>query len=512
MKTQNSLPQLAKKIVGSFTTRSMVFAAVCSVSISTYAEIGDYTPWQSFVNRFNPPAADKPITPADQQNAPIEIKTASPEFNDGFKPWLYDTWQMVTLDPATGAKCADGSPYKFFIKRKASSRNMMLTLEGGGACWNYDSCSTSLVDASIKNIFTPDDKKDVLSFLSATATKYDGIITPIMRDFVSVFQSDFNPNYQNRSQNWTNVYLPYCTADVHIGFGTKIYEDPKGEGKPLVMHHNGAVNALQVSAWVRNNLESPRQVMLNGVSAGGVGTSALYYVFRQVFNDAQSGYMVNDAGPAWYADINGNDKDYPSKYLHTTGLAAWGTDTPRPLNDGTNRSLLDWYGDNNKLGKYGFDKTNLGTINSATARYMAENYPKDGLGFTTFQEDNLFGSFSYRRAFADAAVRDPAARRDATLRYWKKDINRFAENMAGESNFSYYLPATRTLLDGHVVSFDVGETADIQEQNLTFNDFMQTVTEQQPAMHAKEQDFEADRKQFSLLGSITTAFLKAAGL
>lgn len=511
METQNHTHS-RRSLAVSFTTRSMVFAALCAASVSTHAEVGDYTPWQSFLNRSNPPAADKPITPADQSNVPIEIKSASSEFNDGFMPALYDTWQKVTLDPATGAKCADGSPYQFFVKRRSSSRNVMVTLEGGGACWDYKGCSSSVVGASIKNIFTPDNKKDVLSFLSPTAVKYDGFLSTVMRDFLSVFQSDFNPHYQNRSQKWTNVYLPYCTADVHIGFGTKVYKDPEGKGKPLVMHHNGAVNALQVSAWVRNNLESPRQVMLNGVSAGGVGTSGLYYVFRQVFNDAQSGYMINDAGPAWFTDLNGSNQDYPSKYLHTAGLDSWGTGVARPLNDGTNRSLLDWYADNNRLGQYGFSKTNLGTINTATAKYMAANYPKDRLGFTTFQEDNLFGSFSYRRAFADAAVQDRDARRNATIRYWQKDVNRFAQTMTGEPNFSYYLPATRKLLDGHVVSANAGKTADIQEQNLTFNDFMQTVTEEQPAMHAQEKDFEADRKQVSVLGSLTTLFLKAAGL
>lgn len=491
---------------------ALSLSSILMATPSFAATDGNYSGWETFKNYFSPPKADKPITEADQLKVPIKIKSASPDFKDGFNPGLYDQWQLVTLDPSTGAKCADGSPYKFFVKRRASTSNMMVTLEGGGACWDYKGCSSSVLGASVKNIFKSDDQKDVLSFLSPTALKYDAFLSNIMRDFVTVFPSDFNANYKNRTQKWNNIYLPYCTADVHIGFGTTVYEDPEGKGEPLVVHHNGAVNALQVAAWARNNLQSPSQVMLNGFSAGGVGTSGLYYVARQVFSHADKGFMINDAGPAWFTDLNGSDQDYPSKYLHTFGLKSWGTGLPRELNDGTNRSLLDWYADENQLGQYGFDKTNLGSVNTATAKYMADYFPNDRLGFTTFQEDNLFGSFSYRRAFDDAAVQDYDARKAATLRYWKKDVNRFAEKMYGQPNYSYYLPATRKLVDGHVVSIDPGETADIQEQNLTFNDFVDTVTEAKPAMHAKEQDFEADRKQVSIFGSITEWFLKAAGL
>lgn len=488
-------------------------SAVLFLSAPSFAaDDGNYSGWDTFKHYFNPPKADQPITEADQKKVPIRIKSASPDFKDGFNPRLYDMWQLVTLDPATGAKCADGSPYKFFVKRRASTSNIMVTLEGGGACWDYKGCSSSVVSASVNNLFKPGDKKDVLSFLSPTALKYNPMLSTVMRDFFTVFPSDFNPSYKNRTQKWSNVYLPYCTADVHIGFGTKVYTDPEGKGKPLVVHHNGAVNALQVAAWVRNNLQAPRQVMLNGFSAGGVGTSGLYYVARQIFSHADKGFMINDAGPAWFTDLNGSDQDYPSKYLHTAGLASWGTGVARPLNDGTTRSLLDWYTDENNLGKYGFQKTNLGTINTATAKYMAEHFPNDRLGFSTFQEDNLFGSFSYRRAFADAAVQNRDARKAATIRYWQKDVNRFAQTMFGQPNFSYYLPATRKLLDAHVVSTDAGKTADIQEQNLTFNDFVDTITEAKPAMYAQEKDFEADRKQVSILGSITEWFLKGAGL
>src|SRR6476620_4065517 len=48
----------------------------------------------------------------------------------------YD-WQKVELP---GTTCGNGSQYKFFTHR-TDSRNVLFLFEGGGACWDYDTCS-----------------------------------------------------------------------------------------------------------------------------------------------------------------------------------------------------------------------------------------------------------------------------------------------------------------------------------------------------------------------------------
>src|SRR5262245_50801393 len=47
------------------------------------------------------------------------------------------TWEKVELP---GTYCGDGSQYKLFVHRTASP-NLVFYLEGGGACWDYDTCS-----------------------------------------------------------------------------------------------------------------------------------------------------------------------------------------------------------------------------------------------------------------------------------------------------------------------------------------------------------------------------------
>jgi hypothetical protein len=97
-----------------------------------YAEIGDYTATQTSLNKMIPSIADRPITSADRRLVPLPINQNPTGFQDGFDPKKYDTWQQVKLDPSTGAKCGDGSPFSFWVNRKASTSNVMFFLEGGG--------------------------------------------------------------------------------------------------------------------------------------------------------------------------------------------------------------------------------------------------------------------------------------------------------------------------------------------------------------------------------------------
>src|SRR5205085_3207594 len=47
-------------------------------------------------------------------------------------------WQKVALP---GTVCGNGSQYKFWYYDSPTSNNMVVLFEGGGACWDYDTCS-----------------------------------------------------------------------------------------------------------------------------------------------------------------------------------------------------------------------------------------------------------------------------------------------------------------------------------------------------------------------------------
>ena len=47
-------------------------------------------------------------------------------------------WQEVALP---GTICGNGSQYRFYYYDSPTSNNMLMLFEGGGACWDYDTCS-----------------------------------------------------------------------------------------------------------------------------------------------------------------------------------------------------------------------------------------------------------------------------------------------------------------------------------------------------------------------------------
>lgn len=491
-----------KNIGNIVTTLSLIASAIISIPAMA-VDAGDYDLAQSISNTFSPPKADNPISVDDYSKVPIAIDLPDPDFKDGFNPGAYGIWQEVTLDPKTGASCGDGSPYKFWVKRTPSSSNIQAILEGGGACWDYKGCSSDLIQGATGNLFKKDADKDRLGFFAASTLKQNSALSFLLLQVGSAFTSDFHPYYKNKSQKWTKVYLPYCTGDVHMGFGTTVYTDPEDPQKHITVQHKGALNVLQVVAWLRNHLQAPKQFMLSGFSAGGVGANSIYFAARRLMA-AERGFLLNDGGPIWFTDMQGSKQDNPSKPLFQTALKNWGVSRPIKMRDGSKQSVLDWY----ETQIPGFDKNEIGSLNNATA--MA--FPQDRLALLTFQEDYIFSSYIYRRFFPETNVADKNMRRENTLKLWQKDLKTFTEKLSA-ANFGYYFPATRTFLYAHTLSGKPDATANIQELNLTMSDYAHNVTDGEGAVwRAQEQDFEADRKQKDLIGSIFAKLLEAMGI
>jgi hypothetical protein len=69
-------------------------------------------------------------------------------------------------------------------------------------------------------------------------------------------------------REFTHVYVPYCSGDLHWGAATRLYQGPAG---PFTIEHRGAVNASSALAWVFANAPAPTHVFVTGCSAGGYG-------------------------------------------------------------------------------------------------------------------------------------------------------------------------------------------------------------------------------------------------
>jgi hypothetical protein len=194
-------------------------------------------------------------------------------------------WNRIAGGPHT--TCALGTPYAFFVE-VGDPQKLMIYFQGGGACWDATTCN-------IRGKF-PYFKPAV----GAREQPYrGGILDPV--------------NPENPVRGFTKVYVPYCTADLHLGARTVAFDipaTPTDSARRFEIHHNGAANAAAALAWIYSHVPSPRMILVTGESAGSVPTpvyaaavSNHYPRARVVQLGDGSGSYLNASGitTAWLA-------------------------------------------------------------------------------------------------------------------------------------------------------------------------------------------------------------------
>lgn len=447
---------------------SCVSALALCLATPAHAELGDYSFWKTLLNLSSPPRADNKVTP-EQATGPYPLLNNPGGFNAGFRPGHYYAWQTVQLAPQTGAVCGNGSPYKFFVNRVPNTSNTIIYLEGGGACWDYASCSGQ---GGIRGARNPDGiPDDYMSLLNPGAS----LVSPLV--------VRLHPWTRTKPQNWNMIYVPYCTGDIYSGDKVAVYQDPQNQKPPLVWHHNGLRNTRAVVAWLKNNLPRPAQLLTTGCSAGGAGSLTNYAGIRQDMAPSR-GFLLNDSGPVFNAPLGGDVGQYPSRLLQDHIRSAWGLDAgPVPFL----QSRLP-----------GLDPSDLGSLYPA----LSSNLPGDRLGHTHFWEDLNYSAYSYERFHPDIIAAPDAATKEALIHAkWDVDTGRLRDRLANLSNFGGYFPQYRAVNESHCTSIIEFANADVQEQNLELDHFVNNLLNGSGAvLSASESSDAADRaKPFNLL-------------
>ncbi|CAN7577849.1 pectin acetylesterase-family hydrolase [Pseudomonas sp. LjRoot71] len=441
---------------------------VSALVMSVQAEEGDYNFWQTLSNLVSAPAADNKVTPA-QRVGPYPLLANPSGFNSGFKPANYYAWQTVRMAPQTGAVCGNGSPYKFFINRVPNTRNTIIYLEGGGACWDYASCTGQ---SGIRGARNPAGiPNDYMSLLNPGAS------------LVSPFVVRLHPWTRVKTQSWNMVYVPYCTGDIYSGDKVAVYQDPQNQQQPLIWHHNGLRNMRAVVGWLKDNLPRPTQMLTTGCSAGGAGSLTNYAPTRQDIAPTRS-FLINDSGPVFSAISGAGNETYPSLPLQSFIRNAWGLDAgPLPYL----QARLP-----------GLNLNNLGTLYPA----LSSNLVGDRMGHTHFWKDLNYSSYSYERFYPEIINAPNQAAKEALIQAkWAVDTGRLRNELANLPNVGGYFPQYRAVNESHCTSIIEFANADIQEQNLQLDDFVNNVMNGSgPVLDASELSDTADRnKPFNLL-------------
>lgn len=195
--------------------------------------------------------------------------------------WVELEPQPVTIDgQALEATCSDApgaeAAFKFWARRGVSN-NVVVFFDGGGACWDDLTCSVPRLASG---------RSEEDGFYKAELIPGDD-----PTNMSGIFDLD---NPQNPVRDWSFVFVPYCTGDVHSGSNTASYTDPD-TGEPFKIEHRGADNFRVVLEWMRQNFDSPGQILVAGSSAGAYGAATHFARIRDAFPNGRA-LMLGDAG------------------------------------------------------------------------------------------------------------------------------------------------------------------------------------------------------------------------
>lgn len=159
-------------------------------------------------------------------------------------PMLIDLPQGWTkIEPAGDTRCAHNTPYAFWV-RPGPMNKVFVYFQGGGGCYSAETCGLT---GSYKDEVTDSDNPGYT---------IGGV---------------FNLNHpDNPFQDYTMVFVPYCTGDVHAGNRVETYVT--NSGKTFDIYHRGYVNASTALNWIYTNFEQPDSIFVTGCSAGSIGS------------------------------------------------------------------------------------------------------------------------------------------------------------------------------------------------------------------------------------------------
>ncbi|MCP4674534.1 MAG: hypothetical protein GY854_03255 [Deltaproteobacteria bacterium] len=167
--------------------------------------------------------------------------------------------------PFNGTKCRNGSGAGVSVRLSNTSDDLVIYMEGGGACFNSTTCLVNPASISLQ-MRTP------------TET---GVLN---------FQNEDNP-----LKDLNAVYIPYCTGDCHAGGNSQ--GNVAGLGKQMFV---GGENYRLFLASIVETFTQVELVVLTGISAGGFGAVFNYYDTALAFHEKNEDIRIvaiDDSGP-----------------------------------------------------------------------------------------------------------------------------------------------------------------------------------------------------------------------
>jgi hypothetical protein len=305
---------------------------------------------------------------------------------------------VLTIGPYGPELAAAETQYSIFY-REGDYRKLAIFFDGGGACWDELTCLGSAI---------------------AGNPIYDTVVDETVAELNATGGLADNTNPDNPIAGYFQVFIPYCTADLHIGTQTTVYDY---DGLYWPINHTGRDNVAAALGWLVQQYQgkaAPGTVVIAGSSAGGYGAMVNYpaihkllpgWAKKRVFVDSANGII---------------NQDFYDRALEQTGV--WGARNglapeienafaagPDALPTALNQSL-GWTYPRTRFGQYtqAFDGVQIFYLN--VAKYLDNPELWDnpllvlltGLEWTTKARANMLFSalttFNYRFYFATGSA------------------------------------------------------------------------------------------------------------
>ena len=195
---------------------------------------------------------------------------------------------IPTFGPGGFELLQSDTQYSFFY-REGDIKKLAIFFDGGGACWDPLTCiGSALIGDPI----------------------YDTIVDETVTELNDTGGLADNGNPDNPIASYFQVFIPYCTADLHVGTRTAEYTYA-GPFWPVPIYdwpirHNGRDNVAAVLDWLVKYYHGkgvPGTVVVAGASAGGYGAMVNYpaidkllpfWTKKRVFSDSANGIINQD--------------------------------------------------------------------------------------------------------------------------------------------------------------------------------------------------------------------------
>jgi hypothetical protein len=208
-------------------------------------------------------------------------------------------WARIVPD-SDDCGCSDGSEFAFF-ERPADPTKVMFYFEGGGACFSAETCDP----------------------INGT---YTSAITQTVDDLAERGGLFDATNELNPLADYSVVYVPYCTGDVHVGNATTEYSDT------LTIEHRGYANGTAALAHLAATYPDVEELLVTGASAGSVPTPLMAGLASDVLPEANIITFGDSSGA--YPDVPAVNEVIGNLWGTTNAIPDW------PENEGL--TAADW--------------------------------------------------------------------------------------------------------------------------------------------------------------------------